>query len=373
MALEHYSLSHRRKEQAWKTRGGFLLPLFLGLGGLNLRSAARSRRSVRRRSPIHNIGRVSRHPAREAEDPSAPRDFVGFRLLATPKSSSAPTGMAMARYRCAPRPTFIRTRTTPTHRRFRRFAVLRGILAQTWNRTSIWSRSESWRRRSGPSLCRYDDMVNPLLDQPLAYNYLLYHPGQSSGDYGLTPVTIYGLPAAEPITPGTIWTRDSSSPPAIRIIPATFFSPASIHNGLRVADIPFVRDSGSACLAYSGTVAGGISGVSDCPPDVSASNLSLERFGVRRPVGARTMEHRRRVGPLRTSIFPASPIPPTLSFGYVEAKMIITSTLVRRGPPQLPDGQPRHLWRRDKSHYGLPQSRNTTRPPSGSARIASSS
>ena len=44
----------------------------------------------------------------------------------------------------------------------------------------------------------YDDVVNPLIDQPLPYTYLLLQPSSSgSQNYGFTPVTLYGLPAAE--------------------------------------------------------------------------------------------------------------------------------------------------------------------------------
>ena len=43
-----------------------------------------------------------------------------------------------------------------------------------------------------------DDIVNPLLDQPLPYNYLLDQPSSTSAEnYGRPPVTLYGLPAVE--------------------------------------------------------------------------------------------------------------------------------------------------------------------------------
>lgn len=81
-----------------------------------------------------------------------------------------------------------------------KFDVLQGFLgySRSWNGAALNVKVGKLSSAFGAFPLRYDDMVNPLIDQPLPYNYLLLQPAASSGEnYGLTPVTLYGLPAAE--------------------------------------------------------------------------------------------------------------------------------------------------------------------------------
>src|SRR5579862_6834548 len=132
------------------------------------------------------------------DDPSAPRDFVGFRLLATPEVKLGSHWFGYGALQVRSTPYFYQD--AYDSRRTVDFDVLQCFAgySRTWNHTSILAKAGKLASAFGSFPLRYDDMVNPLLDQPLPYNYLLYQPSQASGaNYGLTPVTIYGLPAAE--------------------------------------------------------------------------------------------------------------------------------------------------------------------------------
>ena len=131
------------------------------------------------------------------EDPSAPRDFVGFRLLATPEVKLGSHWFGYAALQVRSTPYFYQD--AYDSRRTVNFDTLQCFAgySRTWNQTTLLVKAGKLASAFGSFPLRYDDMVNPLLDQPLPYNYLLFQPDQGGSPYGLTPVTIYGLPAAE--------------------------------------------------------------------------------------------------------------------------------------------------------------------------------
>jgi len=132
------------------------------------------------------------------DDASAPRVFGGFRLLALPqiKLGAHWYGYSALQVRFTP---YFYQDAYDYDRRIK-FDVLQAFLgySRSWNHTAIGVKIGKLSSAFGAFPLRYDDMVNPLLDQPLPYNYLLDQPTSSSAEkYGLTPVTLYGLPAAE--------------------------------------------------------------------------------------------------------------------------------------------------------------------------------
>lgn len=130
--------------------------------------------------------------------PSAPQVFGSFRLLATPeiKLGSHWYGYAALQVRWAP---YFYQDAYVYHRQIK-FDVLQGFIgySRSWNHTALAVKAGKLSSAFGAFPLRYDDMVNPLLDQPLPYNYLLKQPSSTSAKiYARPPVTLYGLPAVE--------------------------------------------------------------------------------------------------------------------------------------------------------------------------------
>ncbi len=132
------------------------------------------------------------------DDPTAPRDFGAFRLLAMPeiKLGSHWYGYGALQLRLTPyfyQDSYEEVRQV-------KFDTLQAFLgySRTWNHMAVGVKVGKLSSAFGAFPLHYDDMINPLLDQPLQYNYLLLQPAQTTSEpYGLTPVTLYGLPAAE--------------------------------------------------------------------------------------------------------------------------------------------------------------------------------
>jgi hypothetical protein len=130
--------------------------------------------------------------------PDAPTAFGAFRLVAMPevKLGSHWYGYGALQLRLTP---YFYQDAYDDLRQIK-FDVLQGYLgySRTWNHTALNLKVGKLSSAFGAFPLRYDDMINPLIDQPLTYNYLLLQPSSSgAANYGLTPVTIYGLPAAE--------------------------------------------------------------------------------------------------------------------------------------------------------------------------------
>ena len=131
-------------------------------------------------------------------DPTAPAVFGAFRLLAQPeiKLGSHWYGYGALQLRLTPyfyQDAYDELRQV-------KFDTLQCFVgySRTWDHTALAIKAGKLASAFGAFPLRYDDMLNPLLDQPLPYNYLLLQPGPgSSDDYGFASVTLYGLPAAE--------------------------------------------------------------------------------------------------------------------------------------------------------------------------------
>jgi hypothetical protein len=132
------------------------------------------------------------------DDPTAAAAFGAFRLLAVPEIKLGSHWYGYGALQLRLTPYFYQDAYDDV--RQIKFDTLQAYLgySRVWNHTALGVKVGKLASAFGAFPLHYDDMVNPLLDQPLQYNYLLLQPVQSSGSaYGLTPVTIYGLPAAE--------------------------------------------------------------------------------------------------------------------------------------------------------------------------------
>ncbi len=132
------------------------------------------------------------------DDPTAPRDFGAFRLLALPEIKLGSHWYGYGALQLRLTPYFYQDAYEDV--RQIKFDTLQAFLgySRTWNHTAVGVKVGKLSSAFGAFPLHYDDMVNPLLDQPLQYNYLLLQPTPGSNSaYGLSPVTLYGLPAAE--------------------------------------------------------------------------------------------------------------------------------------------------------------------------------
>ena len=148
--------------------------------------------------PLTLSGTVLDTGRAQSDDPSAPRLFAGFRLLALPEVRLGSHWYIYSALQLRSTPYFYQDAYSAD--RQIKFDVLQGFLSysRSWDHTAVAVKVGKLSSAFGAFPLRYDDMANPLLDQPLAYNYLLLQPSSGSAtNYGLTPVTLYGLPAAE--------------------------------------------------------------------------------------------------------------------------------------------------------------------------------
>lgn len=254
------------------------------------------------------------------DDPTAPRDFVGFRLLATPelKLGSHWYGYAALQVRSTPyfyQDAYDSDRTVD-------FDVLQcyGGYSQTWNHTAFGFKVGKLASAFGYFPLRYDDMQNPLLDQPLTYNYLLLPPG-SGGSYGLTPVTIYGLPGAEA---DFSWHRVDSR------FQFTLSNPYNPRDFFQSGQHPQWTAGGGYTIrqgfrvgvsAYSGPwLVGSVASL--LPPGLNVTNYPSSAVGVDAQFARGRWS---TVGEWDRFYFsfPGLSNTPTLSIGYIEAKAII--------------------------------------------------
>ena len=258
----------------------------------------------------------------QSDEPSAPRLFAGFRLLARPEVKLGSHWYIYSALQLRSTPYFYQDAYNAG--RHIDLDVLQGFLGYTrsWNQAALAIKLGKLSSAFGAFPLRYDDMANPLLDQPLAYTYLLLQPSSSSAQaYGLTPVTLYGLPAAEiDLSWRRLDTRlqlTNSNP----YNPVGFFKSGqypqwtggggyTLRQGLRVG-----------ISAYRGPwLVGSFSSL--VPTDLSAKDFPASGVGAdvqwARGRWSASGEWDRFVFD-----FPHLTNAPTLNFGYVELKMII--------------------------------------------------
>jgi hypothetical protein len=172
-----------------------LVPLLAGSSGAGLHG---QEAQVGVTVPVTITGGFLDTDRPKADDPSATSLYPGFRVLAKPQMK---LGSHWYFY------SAIQVRSTPFFYEDA-YSADRGIdtqalqlfmgYARSWTHTSVGVKMGKLPSDFGAFPLRYDDMDNALIDEPLPYTYLQlrsFRPGQDP--YGLTPVTLYGLPGAE--------------------------------------------------------------------------------------------------------------------------------------------------------------------------------
>ena len=133
-----------------------------------------------------------------ADDPSAPWFTTGFRVLATPELKLGDHWYVYSAIQVNSTPFFYDEAYSAD--RELKVRMLQGFAGYTrsWGKTSLSLRFGKLSSAFGSFPLRYNDTQNPLLDEPLPYAYLGLQPyGAGKESYGVTPVTLYGLPGAE--------------------------------------------------------------------------------------------------------------------------------------------------------------------------------
>ena len=77
--------------------------------------------------------------------------------------------------------------------------ALQAFLGRTWTaqKVSVTLKAGQLASAFGSFPLRYDDMANPLIDQPIPYVSVLKPGGDITNVEGIRPATLYGLPGAE--------------------------------------------------------------------------------------------------------------------------------------------------------------------------------
>ena len=256
-------------------------------------------------------------------DPTAPRFFPGFRLLAMPQVKLGSHWYGYAAVQVRSTPYFYQDAYAAT--RQVKVDLLQGFVgySRSWTRTSVAFKVGKLASAFGSFPLHYDDMVNPLLDQPLPYNYLLLNPinGRASS-YGLAPVTLYGLPAAEADLSWHKWdTR-------FQLTTSSPYNPQSISSSGQHAQwtagggYTIVQGFRVGVSAYHGPWLAG-SYASFVPPGLSATDFPASAFGVdvqwARGRWSVNGEWDRFV-----FRFPYVSNAPTVMMGYAELKVILS-------------------------------------------------
>jgi hypothetical protein len=255
-------------------------------------------------------------------DPNASQAFAAFRFLALPQFKIGSHWYGYGALQVQSTPYFYQD-AYDTERKVE-FSMLQAFVgyARSWDHTALNVKVGKLSSAFGSFPLRYDDMVNPLIDDPLPYTYLLLRPSSASAqNYGLTPVTLYGLPAAEfDFSWHRVDTRfqlTTSNP----YNPQAFFRPGqqpqwtagggyTIWQGLRVG-----------MSAYRGPWLAG-SFASFVPQGLTAADFPASGVGI----DAQWARGRWSVGGEWDRFvfdFPHLSNAPTMTFGYAEIKMII--------------------------------------------------
>jgi hypothetical protein len=269
--------------------------------------------------PLEITGGMLETDRAHAYDPSADPFTVGFHVLAEPELKLGSHWYVYSAVQVRSTPFFYQDAYSSV--RQVRTDLLQGFVGYTrsWNKTTISLKAGKLSSAFGSFPLQYSDTANALLDQPLAYNYL--EPAGNAKSYGLMPVSLYGLPAAEI---DVSWRRvdgrvqlTNSSPYNPRSLFASGQYPQwtagggyTIRQGFRVG-----------MSAYRGPWLDNVL-VSTFPQDSSATDFPATGVGVdvqwARGYWSANGEWDRFVFD-----YPNFTLPPTLSFGYVELKRII--------------------------------------------------
>jgi hypothetical protein len=131
----------------------------------------------------------------QAYAPSAAPFTAGFHLLAEPELKLGSHWYVYSAVQVRSTPFFYQDAFSPD--RQIKTDLLQGFVGYTrsWNKTTLSFKAGKLASAFGSFPLQYSDAANALLDQPLPYNYLV--PAGHAESYGLMPVTLYGLPGAE--------------------------------------------------------------------------------------------------------------------------------------------------------------------------------
>ncbi len=140
---------------------------------------------------VLNTGRT------QIEEPSAGALSAGFRLLVMPQLKLGPHWYVYSALQVHSTPFFYQD-AYDTERSIDSDLLQMFVgYARSWEGVSVNVKIGKLPSAFGAFPLRYDDQANPLIDQPLPYTYLALRAAPGRENYGLTPVTLYGLPAAE--------------------------------------------------------------------------------------------------------------------------------------------------------------------------------
>jgi hypothetical protein len=175
----------------------FILNLLLLSATLSLRLAAQEA-EIGVAVPLVITGGILETSRAESADPTAASLSAGFRVLVMPQLKLGPHWFAYSAVQVRSTPFFYQDAYNAERKIDTNLLQLFAGYTHSWTGTTLTIKVGKLSSAFGAFPLRYDDAVNPLNDQPLPYTYLaLRTSAVGSKNYGLTPVTLYGLPAAE--------------------------------------------------------------------------------------------------------------------------------------------------------------------------------
>ncbi|MGH9356346.1 MAG: hypothetical protein ACRD10_09480, partial [Terriglobia bacterium] len=174
----------------------FVLCLLL-LAGTPCAKLAAQEAQVGIAMPLVITGGILDTDRAQTYDPSVGPFTVGFHVLAEPQLKLGPHWYVYSAVHVRSTPFFYQDAYSSN--RQIKTDLLQGFVGYTrpWGKATVSLKAGKLSSAFGSFPLLYDDTANALLDQPLPYTYLEPAPGGNGNNYGLMPVTLYGLPGAE--------------------------------------------------------------------------------------------------------------------------------------------------------------------------------
>lgn len=270
--------------------------------------------------PLQITGGLMETGRAEAYDSSGADWSVGFHLLAEPEVRLGAHWYAYSAIQVRSTPFFYQD--AYSYDREIKTNLLQGFVGYTrsWGGVALNLKAGKLASAFGSFPLQYDDASNPLLDQPLPYLYL--DPARGIQGYSWAPVTLYGLPGAEA---DVSWRRldgrfqlTNSSP----YYPRSLFSSGQHAQWTAGAGYTIWQGFRVGFSAYRGAWLDDTL-VSEYPPGTSAGNYPATGAGID-VQWARGYWSVRGEWDRFAFNYPEDDRPPRLSFGYAEAKRILS-------------------------------------------------